>query len=180
LTVPGPEVIADYQGWLHQMARVYSRRIPDHDDLAQEGRIAMWKALGTYDPALGSLPSWLTTAAKFQMRKVAQRGTWTGTPMRRGHVREQPAAPMDINPEGGFTPVAFMPDTVEMAYHQKEIFAALSDLPDEIRTAVFRKFWLDEPSGRYQSTRVLPGISNSAWYPYRDQLARRLAHLKGI
>jgi RNA polymerase sigma factor (sigma-70 family) len=70
-------LIADYEDWLHRRAWLLSGA-NTHDDLVQEGRIAMWQAIGTFDESKGSLPSWLTLRANGHMLDCVQRGTWTG------------------------------------------------------------------------------------------------------
>lgn len=80
--------VADYHSWLCKLA---GDMLPGSyydsafDDLVQEGRIAMWKASTTYDPQKGSLPSWVTGAARMRMKDVAHgHGRYTGHTGRRG------------------------------------------------------------------------------------------------
>lgn len=70
-------LIADYEAWLHKRAWLIGGS-NSHDDLVQEGRIAMWQALGSFDPDKGALPDWLTRHANFHMLQCRQRGHWTG------------------------------------------------------------------------------------------------------
>ena len=42
------------------LARSYARRGPDHHELAQDGRIAAWKAAGRYNPERGDLEHYVT------------------------------------------------------------------------------------------------------------------------
>jgi RNA polymerase sigma factor (sigma-70 family) len=162
---PSPEILEDYRGWLYAMARNYSSDIGEHDDLAQEGRIAMWRAMETYDSSKGSLPTWITGAARMRMSDVVRRRTWTGTPMRRGHTREAPAPVMDPTVitdhyDSGRT------EGSDLVAHCAEIRAAVAELPPGARSALFRRFWLDE------------SVSASLWSRYYPGLADRLQHLR--
>lgn len=164
-------IFLSYKLWLLKMASIYLPRQPNEwEDLAQEGHIAMWRAMDAYDPAKGSLPSWLTQAAKLRMREVASRRTWTGTPMIRGHRREKPATPVNFD-EIAYEAIAnlafHMRDGVEMAYHHGEVYQAMSGLSDSVRTALYKRFWLDESVGTGFYSRAMP------------TLEKNLAHLRG-
>jgi DNA-directed RNA polymerase specialized sigma24 family protein len=70
-------LIGDYEAWLHKRAWLIGG--PNtHDDLVQEGRIAMWQALSSFNPELGALPAYLTTRANSHMLQCITRGHWTG------------------------------------------------------------------------------------------------------
>jgi RNA polymerase sigma factor (sigma-70 family) len=82
MTLDPSEVIADYEGWLHRVAgNIRPMGDSDHDDLVQEGRIAMWRALDRYDDVrVETLPGLLTKAAKAAMLdRVTGRRGWTGS-----------------------------------------------------------------------------------------------------
>lgn len=69
------DIIADYDAWLGKVAMLMLGEPWDEadlQDLKQEGRVAMWRALETYDADKGSLPSWLTRAAEMRMRDLAR------------------------------------------------------------------------------------------------------------
>jgi DNA-directed RNA polymerase specialized sigma subunit len=69
-------LIGDYEAWLHKRAWLIGG--PNtHDDLVQEGRIAMWQALSSFNE-LGALPAYLTTRANGHMLQCITRGHWTG------------------------------------------------------------------------------------------------------
>jgi DNA-directed RNA polymerase specialized sigma24 family protein len=70
-------LIADYEAWLHRRAWLIGGA-NTHDDLVQEGRIAMWQAIGDFDPDRGALPAWLTMKANGHMLQCITRGHWTG------------------------------------------------------------------------------------------------------
>jgi hypothetical protein len=78
----------DYHNWLYKTAMEMlpnAGRDPYIDDLVQEGRIAMWRALEKYDDCKGTLAPWLTNAARMRMKDIAfGHGRWTGHTGRRG------------------------------------------------------------------------------------------------
>lgn len=163
--------LENYRKWLHWYVRnTYSG---DWEDIAQEGWIAMWKALQTYDPTKGALPSWLTTAAKMRMSDVVRRHHWTGTPSVKGHVREKPATPVD--PDWDWVDEkleradAFA--YVEMAYHHGEILSALSMLPPREKQWVVTNIL--EDAGRYSWRDAARRMKPST----KELLQQRLAHL---
>lgn len=146
-------VIADYEGWLHRVATDIGHRA-DHDDLVQEGRIAMWRALRTYDEARGSLPSWLTSAARQRMRDVAWgHGQPTGRPATRGSREVAQGGSLDAMDEETVTALL---GHVEEAYHDGAILEAVRALPARQREYVFLRFWggLD-PTSRTPEVRAL-------------------------
>ncbi len=138
-------LLDNYRQWLLKMATVIAPGKPDlWQDLAQEGHVAMFRALKTYDETKGSLPSWLTTAAKLRMADVFRRDTWLGTPMRRGHTREHKALPVDIQDEHiiellGHTSEVF--DLVLTRYHDGDVLQALNQLTPKQREYVVLRFW---------------------------------------
>ena len=179
-----PGIIANYKNWLYAYARVVSRNISDHDDLAAEGRIAMWRALETYDPSKGALPPYLTRAAKWRMRDVARRGHWLGTPSARGHHREWPAIPADlrgrddigeaqtdstgIDPrnaraaQAGLDRQAFWQDSIRNDTLGPDdvaaVRAAVARLSPAVRTAIFERFYLDQPTPTGRWHRAIPEL----------------------
>jgi RNA polymerase sigma factor (sigma-70 family) len=140
----------------------------DWQDLAQEGLIAMWRALETYDPEKGAEATYLTTAAKLRMRDVVRRQTWTGTPGQRGHTREAPARPVEIYDVHSYLDPAL--DAALTAYHRSEIRAALDQLTPKDRA--------------YITTRILADAGRYSWRlasipaHVRTTLADRLKHLE--
>lgn len=133
-----PSVLADYEKWLHRVANTVGR-LEDHDDLVQEGRVAMWRALSTYDETRGSLPSWLTRAAEQRMKDVAWgHGQPFGHEAVRG-VREVEMGPsLDGEPE---QVVEALLGYVEDAYHDGEILRIVRTLTPEQQQVVFLRFW---------------------------------------
>lgn len=80
--------LSDYHNWLYKTAMEmlpHAGHDPYIDDLVQEGRIAMWRALEKYDDCKGTLAPWLTNAARMRMKDIAfGHGRWTGHTGRRG------------------------------------------------------------------------------------------------
>ncbi|MFB7222412.1 RNA polymerase sigma factor [Streptomyces sp. NPDC056227] len=188
------EALADYDAWLHRRAH---QMLPStdhrHDDLVQEGRIAMWQAYRQHDPAKGALPSWLTQNATWHMREVlARRGKWTGSPGRwqgRHPVQDLPTESLDVllDPSDGGrrdeTAGGVVPDIADVAmtaYHRAEIVEALAGLTAGQRRYVLHRFWGDAVGAELKAEfgydpKAL--WSRSGRPAARDQLADSLAHL---
>lgn len=153
LALTPDEILGAFTGWLVHVAREIGFS-QDWDDLIQEGRIAMWKALDTYD-GKGALPKWLTFCARKRMLDIAQRKKPTfrdPSLTNRGH-REPPRTAVyslerhqdDSLDEEGWN-LADLDATerlagVEWAYHQGHILNALERLSPEQRHYVVMRFW---------------------------------------
>ena len=61
------EILESYRGWLTGLAGAMTIDQELRQDVAQEGWIAMWKAIHTYDPDKGKLDWWLKYKAKGRM-----------------------------------------------------------------------------------------------------------------
>lgn len=172
-------VLGDYRRWLLKMATIIAPSRPDvWQDLAQEGHIAMWKALRTFDESKGALPSWLTGAARLRMTDVYRRDTWLGTPSTRGHVREKPAMPVDAAEDWVVELLGSASEllsSVEWQYHEGEIYAAINALPIAQREYVYRRFWRGETYTEIAKT--MPA-ANYHWSQARKHLAASLSHLE--
>lgn len=185
--------LPDYRRWLHRVANdLLPPESPDHDDIVQEGYVAMWRALGTYDPARGTLPSWLTGAARLRMHEVAHgHGQWTGRPATRGSRSVEAAVSLDAltAADPDHPSLAVMLDDVEAAYHHGEIAEAIASLSPAQRRYVFARFWLGlDPAARTPEMRALVAevpVLRQRWLwsgtskqrGARQRLAERLAHL---
>jgi DNA-directed RNA polymerase specialized sigma24 family protein len=183
------DTVAAYDRWAHALANdLLPPAHPDHDDLVQEGRLAMLRALDTYDQAKGALPSWLTGAARMRMRAMAHGSDqWTGRPPTRGS-RSVEATSLDalLDAPGAANLVAAAPDLLDgalLAYHDGQIAAALDRLTDDQRTYVVLRFWggLD-PASRDPVVRDLMAAhpvmrDRTVWPAARAVLADALAHL---
>lgn len=189
------DVLPDYHRWLHKIAYdMLPMNSPDHDDLAQEGFVAMWRAFDTFDSAKGSLPSWLTTAARMRMSDVARgHGQWFGHEAVRGH-REARTTSLDAALDVGsdFLDALLgvdVLDGVESAYHHGEIAQAIAELSPMQREYVYARFYLGiDPSSQTPVMQALrdefPVVrkrylwtGSSKMRGARDRLAERLAHL---
>lgn len=180
------DALPGYRRWLHRVAYdMLPVTSADHDDLVQEGYVAMWRALDTYDSDKGPLPSWLTHAARMRMRDVAHgHGQWTGRPEQRGS-RSVDATSLDelLATEPEHPSLAGMLDEVELAYHEGEIAEALAALSPAQRRYVFARFWLGlDPTSRAPAMRALvaqvPELSQRwLWQRARVVLRERLHHL---
>lgn len=173
------EVLQAYRGWLLKQAGnlVGSSRPSDVVDLAQEGWIAMWRALGTYDATRGALPAWLTSKARLRMLDCVARRYWTGTPSRRGSLTSVVETPLDWRdvPDASY-PVELevqLPD-VEVAYHAGEVLAALNRLPAPHREYVYRCFW------RGETHREATDRLGNRWSHAKRALRENLAHLRDL
>lgn len=71
--------VADFEKWLHQTAYGMTGAT-DHEDLVQEGRIAVWKALQRADLSDPGLAGYVTRAAKGRMIDIV-----TGQRRQTGH-----------------------------------------------------------------------------------------------
>lgn len=163
------EILSRYRRWLLRTAsEMLPGRPGEWQDLAQEGWIAMWRALRKSDPEKGPLAPYLTRAARWRMATVARLELWTGTQgAQHGHHRERPAQPLEPHSETiRRVPAPDPHDAVEMAYHEGEIRRALDELPPGARDAIVRRFWLDEPT------------QTGRWARHRARLAERLGHLR--
>lgn len=186
-------ILPDYRRWLHRLAYdLLPVNSPDHDDLASEGFIAMWRAFDTFDSARGSLPSWLTGAARLRMTDLAHgHGRWFGHEATRG-TRDVEASSLDawltVEEEPEWLGVDLL-DGVEAAYHDGEIAEAIASLSPAQREYVFTRFYLGiDPSSNTPVMKALrdefPVVrkrylwtGSSKMVGARERLARSLAHL---
>lgn len=156
-----PLDFGDYRRWLYKTAAdllpggYYDTGI---DDLAQEGRVAMWRALETHDPARGALAPWVTRAARTRMRDLAWgHGQPTGHEPVRGFTEAEVAVYID----GQESPDDLAPAEAAVEMAEPALMEVLRELPEEQREYIWLRFWC----GIEVSSRV-PGIrSVAAQYP---------------
>lgn len=179
------QILPKYRKWLYAVARdicgpAFAQH---HEDVAQEGYIAMWRAVGTFDPDLGAAPSYLTHAAMMRMTDVARRGfkTWTGRDPMRGSRDVSVATSVERLREGREdfdvedVLSALMLDHAAFAYHEGEISAALDRLTERERRYVYARFWYDMPVAEIDA---MFGVrSLSIWNTAKPKLREDLAHL---
>jgi RNA polymerase sigma factor (sigma-70 family) len=191
-------VLASYSRWLHWQANNIQRMVfhQDHDDLVQEGRIAMWKALSTYDESKGALPSWLTVAAKMRMKDCVRRNGWTGLPPRYGHggkVPDEAVTVMSLMDDDltltEMLEAADLLESVELSYHRGEILQAVANLSVAQRRYVVYRFWLGwDPAWRGVGISIGEAIDvkrpDMLWSQKnsgaRDRLREQLLHLQTV
>lgn len=189
------ETLADYDSWLHARAH---HLLPStdhrHDDLVQEGRIAMWKAYGQHDRAKGALPSWLTQHANWHMREVISRGgKWTGSPPRSGNsgvdvkVRSVESLDAHLTPESDHSPddaaAGVAPDIADQAmgaYHRGEIAEAIGLLSEAQQRYVRLRFAEDHRGAEMKDAFGYDpsALWNSAKNGAKHKLRAHLSHLE--
>lgn len=114
------EILERYRLWVYSVATDMlwesssARRALDRDDLAQEGLVAMWRALQTFDPERGHEAAHLTNAARKRMLDmVSGRKPTFGTEGNRGRWRipeRQLTHLVRTNPDTGTEFYAFEPE----------------------------------------------------------------------
>lgn len=162
-------ILKNYRKWLLYMANTMTSGEENIQDLAQEGWIAMWRALQIYNPTLGALPPWLTYAARTRMSECVRRKSYTGMPARYGRLKgtatEIPVSSFEVD-------VAATTEDIELAYHHGEVVAAINSLSPEQREYVYRRFWQDEPPQK------LNRELRNRWVGSKPKLQLRLQHLR--
>ena len=197
------DIITRFEPWLQKTARsIAGSTSPNLDDLIQEGRLALWNALETYNPSRGALPSWLVYKARYRMYEVVQGKPWTGQPPR-FHGKQgiqEPNRPVSLDESPGRTfgpgaganeprsaqvppPRDQRADTeaADLAYHDDEIKAALSKLTPQQRRYVAARFWEDMTTAEMKDE--VFGYDPSALWNAKGNGAKRklreaLAHLE--
>lgn len=162
-----------------------SERVTDpsvRDDILQEARIAVWKAMSrAYES-----DAYLHTAARRRIEEVRSRQTWTG----HTRVHGQPTDPlrdsrtdsldrlMDV---GLMTAAQSVLDGIEMAYHQGEMFQAIAALPANQREYVILRFWggLTEPEIAAETHRSVSTVQR-LWSDAKGSLRAALGHLVSV
>lgn len=177
-------LLESYRAALIRMAFEISGRPDMVQDLAQEGHIAMWRAVQGPIPANVKLSTFLLNQAKWRMKRCIARRTWLGMDDRRtagygGTARriyaedvEQglPASAEDLHSTEADT------DSIIFSYHHGEIMAAINSLSVSQREKVFRRFWKGENlTGGWWYGHARKGIPGA-----RDILRKRLIHLSDL
>lgn len=159
-----------------------SERVTDpaaRDDILQEARIAVWKAMGRPHMA----DAYLHTAARRRIEEVRDRQTWTGHTRRHGQptdpLRQSRTDSLDRMLDVGLMVAAQnILDGVEMAYHQGEMFQAIAALPANQREYVILRFWggLTEAEIAAEVHRSVPTVQRW-WSEAKGSLRASLGHL---
>lgn len=183
-------ILGRYESWLWRVARSLAGTSSLYvEDLVQEGRLALWQALRSYDPERGSLPSWLTCKARYRMHEVVQGKPWTGQPSRL-HGRYSAAEPATLSLDADLRNGATLADYVaggddlegtELAYHDAELSAAISRLSPAQRRYVESRFWAGMTEEEMK-TEVFGYNPVGLWYSKkngaRKKLRQDLGHLR--
>lgn len=186
--MPPADTLIKYKPFLYKQAQLLlSPGHPEVDDLVQEGYIAMWHALDTYDPSSGALPAWLTSKARWRMLEVVQKRSWSGQPSRRdGRNAVAVAAKvlsLDVSRGDGVSLADVLPgdegvmEDVLAAYHHGEIYQAISELTPSQRKYVHARFWQGMTTNEMKAEIFgydPSGLWNSAKNGARQKLADRL------
>jgi RNA polymerase sigma factor (sigma-70 family) len=192
--------LGDYRSWLLTQAEriLGGHGHPDRDDLVQEGYIAMWRALDTYNEDRGSLAGWLTYRARLRMLECMAQRQWTGKPaVRDGRHkvehryvdsldRELTVGSSDQAMAGTLADlmagVEYLEGT-ELAYHRGEIMAALAALTPAQRKYVEARFWRGMSESEIKAE-VFGYDAGSLWHSQKNgarlKLTEALAHLAGV
>lgn len=159
------ELLTSYRPWLRVVAANMTAPA-QAEDLAQEGWIALWRALPSYDGRAPFDP-WCKTVARNRMYNVIRESHAARRDERRlltvGNVEDVIDAGAEV--EG-----------IELAYHQGEIATALAHLTAQQRDYVRARFWggltYTELNARFQMN------STGIWKWARRRLAAELEHLE--
>lgn len=161
-----------------------------YDDLVQEGYIAMWRAVESFNPDAGPADYWLKSSASRRMLTVVCRNHYTGQTRREngGHGGSQPQHRVlsfdELATTIGLEVDAFEVedvlaaralDDVELSYHHGEIARALGQLTIRERAYVVRRFyfgWIGPQLDLYFDTHAA-----NIWKTARPKLAKQLAYL---
>lgn len=157
--------VADFDAWLHREAYRVSGDLGLHEDLVQEGRIAMWRdEVKNHQSHSG----FMTRAAGLRMREVSRGdGRQFGSEMARVSRSVVPAVSFDQYDRPVEPTQVDLTDRLVLAYHQGEIHQAIDALPPRQRSAA-RKILSDG---------VLTARERAAWVDARRKLSAELAHL---
>lgn len=160
------------------LARVASQHAEDTDhlqDLLQEGLIAAWQAIETFDPKrYPDLLTHIRWAGVRRIQHVADRKTMLGSTLGRGHWRPLYRAVDDMRDYDAPIPESSaFPET-----HRREIFAALAQEKQHVQARVFRRFWLGEFAEPGNGLGLTSWWSRPVGKSVRDRLAERLSHLR--
>lgn len=198
------ELIEQHDKWLASTARfLLPANDPDVEDLEQEGRIAMWKAVGSHDPSRGHperdttgggpLTMWMRANARWRMKEVRSNRCWTGhdsstRPTLGGHAPRITSVHYlselfdNQDAMANLLEAADLMQGVEMAYHRGEIAEAMSSLSPRQREYVYLRFWQGYNTGDltrhfgYDPTTGMWSGKEAA----RGKLRRELAHLSSV
>lgn len=162
------EILRPYLPWLRVVAgNMTDFGHPDLPDLVQEGYIAMWRSLKTFNPDLGALDAWLKFKAVNRMRTLVGR--------RKLPDEELPVWSLDIAAPD-------LLEKIDIAYHHGEIAAAIDRLSPAQRRYVIARFWLGLTGNEMRELGVFNYDASALWNRMptgaRWKLQKELAHLR--
>lgn len=182
------EVLARYEQRARVIAYEWERPHAPREDLAQEARIALWRELVKRQEAgedLATVQGLATVVIRRAVSNAVVDQRWTGTeyPMgkRRDPIRTDPRD-LDAEVRDGLVLVAAdVLAEVELAYHEGEIMAAISAMPEAHREYVYLRFWrgYNDPEIAALTGRGKANVGRTWHSVIRPQLRQRLAHLAG-
>ena len=183
------DTLTGYKPWLYKTAQgLLSPQSQEVDDLVQEGYIAMWRAMKTFDPGNGALPAWLTSKARWRMTEVVTKGNWSGQPSRQ-HGRNSAATPaalsLDADRGDGIALADLLPgeeaitDSVLTAYHHGEIYDAIASLTPAQRKYVYARFWHGMTTAEMKAE-VFGYDPSALWNSAKNGAKRKLAEQLGF
>lgn len=160
------QLLESWRPWLRVTAA--NMTYPDKaEDLAQEGWIALWRAIPTYDGRTPFEP-WCKAVMRNRMMNVIRDSHAQLRDIRREHRVGNVADVCDVGEEV---------EGVELAYHHGEIYRAIDRLTDHQRAYVVARFW-GELSFNELNERFNTKNSNALWRSrIQPKLAMQLAHL---
>lgn len=137
-------------------------------DLAQEGWIAMWKALKVHDATQGPLDWWLKYRARGRMLQY----------FRLKYLRETAVDGSSEEDSSSFWDRVMEPvvEQLEMAYHEGQIREAVDSLTSRQREYVHLRFWKD-----YRDSELTAHFGyepGGLWRAGKKRLKEQLNHLQ--
>lgn len=140
------QILGKYRRWLYRLANDMlwanskARNVLTPDDLAQEGWVAMWRALQAFDPEKGQEAAHLKNAARVRMLDVlSSKKPSFGTEGNRGRVKVPETAFEPLPEPGEGFDFAAEPLLAEQA--DGRLAEALDALSPAARDYVERVFW---------------------------------------
>lgn len=185
-------VLVDYRKWLLAVANrmVASSRGGKGEDyegrvqeLAQEGYIAMWRALDSYDPELGALASWLVKAAEMRMADVVRRGVSFGQegnrpPGTEEGLRSQRSwnelAPVELEQVERRIAI-WLSEGLALAYHRGAIQRAIGQLSQDEQRYVVLRFWHGKTASE-----IKPHVEGNVIHLWRTAQRKLRAELEDL
>jgi len=187
--VKDDETLRSFYPWLRKTAgNLVGFDDPTLDDLIQEGYVAMWEGVKTYDPAKGPLVPRLQYLARRRMISVAYgHHQWTGHEPVRGGQEPPEVSHYDGLEDSGI----IMPRTpaVDAELPEEAVAEAVRDLPAKQREYVYLRFWVGggvfgKTAGMNRLREEFPVLSNDMlWKRAKETLRndprmKKLAHLR--